>query len=109
MIEEEKNDDDSRADEKFDLWSPTMGKEDVWDCHLPSATPVHNLQCTTYSAQPAVHNQQCTTNSAQPAVHNQQCTTNSAQLTVHNQQYTTNSALCTLNFAQATVQKDRVK
>ena len=29
MIEEEKNGDDSRADEKFDLWSPTMGKEDV--------------------------------------------------------------------------------
>ena len=29
MIEEEKNDDDSRADEKFDVWSPTMGKEDV--------------------------------------------------------------------------------
>ena len=29
MIEEEKNDDDSRADGKFDVWSPTMGKEDV--------------------------------------------------------------------------------
>ena len=29
MIDEDKNDDDSRADEKFDLWSPTMGKEDV--------------------------------------------------------------------------------
>ena len=30
MIEEDKNDDDdSRADEKFDVWSPTMGKEDV--------------------------------------------------------------------------------
>ena len=29
MIDEENNDDDYRADEKFDLWSPTMGKEDV--------------------------------------------------------------------------------